>query len=75
MIEKHFSVSSLLNGEKTSIVKIMATFLAMLELTRLKRLKIKQDVDFGEIYCEKIDESEVLQSQETFSQTEAPTQE
>ena len=73
--EKHFSFSSLFNGEKTSIVKIMATFLAMLELTRLKRLKIKQDVDFGEIYCEKIDESEVLQSQDTFSQTEAPTQE
>ena len=32
----------------------MATFLAMLELTRLKRLFIRQDEGFGEIYCEKI---------------------
>ena len=34
----------------------MATFIAMLELTRLKRLKIYQDESFGEIYCEQLDD-------------------
>ena len=38
----------------------MATFIAMLELTRLKRLHISQDVQFGEIYCEKISEERRL---------------
>ena len=43
-------------GQKASIVRVMATFLAMLELTRLKRLKLEQDAAFGEIYCTKIED-------------------
>ncbi len=53
--EKKFTFSSLFAGGKTGLVTLMATFLAMLELTRLKRLKLAQDVGFGEIYCEKIE--------------------
>lgn len=53
--EKSFSFSSLFEGKRASVVMIMATFLAMLELTRLKRLHLRQDTEFGEIYCEKID--------------------
>lgn len=35
---------------------IVATFIAMLELTRLRKLRISQNESFGEIYCERIDE-------------------
>lgn len=56
--EKHFTFTSLFDGDKPSVIKIMATFLAMLELTRLKRLKLRQDAEFGEIYCTKIDAEE-----------------
>ena len=52
--ERKFTFSSLFEGKKTGLVSLMATFLAMLELTRLKRLFIRQDEGFGEIYCEKI---------------------
>ena len=53
--EKKFTFSSLFEVGKVGVVTIMATFLAMLELTRLKRLKVSQDERFGEIYCEKIE--------------------
>ncbi len=49
-----FTFSSIFDGEKPGIVTIMATFLAILELTRLKRLRLSQDERFGEIYCEAI---------------------
>lgn len=58
--EKNFTFTSLFEGEKVGVVKIMATFLAMLELTRLKRLRLRQDAEFGEIYCEKLDEAKRL---------------
>ncbi len=64
--EKDFTFTSLFDGEKPTIVKIMATFLAMLELTRLKRLKLRQDAEFGEIYCTKLEEP---QRQETASES------
>ena len=54
--QKTFSFTSLFGGQKASIVRVMATFLAMLELTRLKRLKLEQDAAFGEIYCTKIED-------------------
>lgn len=66
--EKDFTFTSLFDGEKPTIVKIMATFLAMLELTRLKRLVLRQDAEFGEIYCTKLEEPQrpetALQSDE-----------
>ena len=54
--KKEFTFTSLFEGSQTSIVKIMATFLAMLELTRQKFLKLRQDAEFGEIYCTRVDE-------------------
>ena len=54
--ERKFTFSSIFKEGKTGIVTIMATFIAMLELTRLKRLKIYQDESFGEIYCEQLDD-------------------
>ncbi len=53
--KKHFTFSSIFEGEEVGIVTIMATFLAMLELTRLKRLRLRQDEGFGEIYCKTIE--------------------
>ncbi len=47
-----FTFSSIFDGERPGIVTITATFLAMLELTRLKRLHLIQNERFGEIYCE-----------------------
>ncbi len=52
--EKKFSFSSLFEGGKAGIVAIMATFIAMLELSRLGKLSVSQDESFGEIYCERI---------------------
>lgn len=36
----------------TTLRRLVATFLAMLELTRLRKLRIRQDESFGEILCE-----------------------
>ena len=52
--ERKFAFSSLFEGGKAGLVMIMATFLAMLELTRQKYLLLTQDASFGEIYCERI---------------------
>ena len=74
--KKEFTFTSLFEGEQTSIVKIMATFLAMLELTRQKFLKLRQDAEFGEIYCVRVDETtseKVLPNPEEQSGIESPT--
>lgn len=62
--ERKFTFSSLFGGQKTGLVSLMATFLAMLELTRLKRLFIRQDERFGEIYCEKIGDEKPADDEE-----------
>lgn len=68
--EKKFTFSSLFEVGKVGVVTIMATFLAMLELTRLKRLKVSQDERFGEIYCEKIETPEEPQYTGEISDTD-----
>ncbi|MFV0416307.1 MAG: segregation and condensation protein A [Chthoniobacterales bacterium] len=40
-------------GEAASRTEIVVTFLAMLELIRMKQLKVRQEVAFGEIWIEK----------------------
>lgn len=42
----------------TTISTIVATFLAVLELTRLNEISIQQDSSFGDIRCQRIDEEE-----------------
>lgn len=48
--ETSFGFSTLFDG-KISLRTLIVTFLAVLELTRLKRLRIQQDVAFTEIHC------------------------
>jgi segregation and condensation protein A len=52
------SLTSLFEG-KTTLTLVVYTFLACLELTRLKRLKIWQDESFSEIFFEGITENEL----------------
>ena len=54
--EPVFAFSSLFQNKKIGVVTIMATFIAVLELTRLHRLRLTQSDNFEEIYCEKIPE-------------------
>jgi segregation and condensation protein A len=50
--EEQFEFSSLFPGP-VSLRTLVVTFLAVLELTRLKRLRVRQDASFGEILCVK----------------------
>lgn len=55
---REFSFSSLFpEDEEHSLVKIIATFIALLELTRLKRLDLQQDEHFSEIHCLALDDA------------------
>ena len=56
--EKKFTFTSLFEGGKAGIKMLVATFLAMLELTRLRRLSLVQGEAFDEIYCEFLPEEE-----------------
>jgi segregation and condensation protein A len=49
--EQSFVFSSLF-GEGTSLRRLIATFLAVLELTRLKRMRLRQNEAFTDILCE-----------------------
>ena len=53
--EKSFVFSALL-PEKTTLRRLVATFLAVLELTRLKKLRIEQDEAFTDIRCTAVEE-------------------
>ncbi|MBS0662294.1 MAG: segregation/condensation protein A [Verrucomicrobia bacterium] len=49
--EKSFRFTDLFPGP-VSLRKLVATFLAMLELARLKRLRLRQDEAFADIFCD-----------------------
>lgn len=53
--EKSFIFSNLFEG-KVTLRQLVATFLAVLELTRLKRLRIRQDDAFTDIVCSAVEE-------------------
>ena len=53
--EKTFIFSNLFEG-KVTIRQLVATFLAVLELTRLKRLRVRQDEAFADIVCSVVEE-------------------
>jgi segregation and condensation protein A len=53
---REFTFSSLF-PEKISLRKLVATFLAMLELTRLRKLTLRQDEAFADIHCTAVDEN------------------
>ncbi len=50
---KSFRFTELFPG-KVSLRKLVATFLAMLELTRLKHLRLRQDEAFTDIFCDAV---------------------
>ncbi len=54
--------SDLFEKGKTTISLLVATFLAVLELTRLRRLDITQNESFGEIYLKKLPEHVAIES-------------
>jgi len=54
--QKSFIFSELFTGPIT-LRMLVATFLAVLELTRLKKLRVKQDEAFGDIRCEAVEEN------------------
>ena len=54
--QKRFTFTSLFEGQKASVAGIIATFLALLELARLMKLRLSQNASFDEIYCERVDE-------------------
>ncbi len=49
--QRRFEFSTLF-GETTTVRVLVATFLAVLELTRMRRLRVSQDTAFGDIWCE-----------------------
>ncbi len=52
---KSFNLTEIFPG-KVTLRFLVSTFLAVLELTRLKRLRIRQDDAFEDIFCDAIDE-------------------
>ncbi len=53
-----FSFSELFEGSPYHFNKLVATFLAVLELTRLKKCYLTQDANYEEIYIERRDEED-----------------
>ena len=58
--QRVFNFSSLL-GEKISLRRLVATFLALLELTRLAKLRLEQNAEFDDILCTAVDEVATLE--------------
>ena len=54
--KSEFTFTELFDSAPFNPRAIVATFLAMLELTRLRRMRIEQNAVFDEIYCTKFDE-------------------
>lgn len=54
--EKSFVFSHLF-PEGVTLRRLVATFLAVLELTRLKKLRLRQNEAFSDIHCEAVDEN------------------
>ncbi len=57
--EKQFIFSDLFPGTVT-LRMLVATFLAVLELTRLKKLRLSQDEAFSDIVCTAVDENALV---------------
>jgi segregation and condensation protein A len=55
-IERVFVFSRLFD-QGVSLRRLIATFLAVLELTRLRKMRLKQDETFADIVCEAADEN------------------
>ncbi|KAF0094158.1 MAG: segregation and condensation protein A [Puniceicoccaceae bacterium 5H] len=68
--QHRFTFTELLaEQEKPSLMFVVATFLALLELTRLKRLSLEQEENFTDISCLRREDSD---GESLFSNPEAP---
>ena len=67
-------VFSALFAEKISLRRLVATFLAVLELTRLKKLRLEQNEAFTDILCTAVDEN-ALETPGDLSTVPAPDEE
>ena len=59
--EKSFLFSAIF-PDKVTLRKLVATFLAVLELTRLKKLRLRQDEAFSDIACSAVEEEIPLET-------------
>ncbi len=59
--EREFSFSSLFPAH-VSLRLLVVSFIAVLELTRLRRMTVRQDAAFAEIHCRACDEANPLES-------------
>ena len=60
--EKSFVFSHLFDGQKITLRLLVATFLAVLELTRLRRLRLRQEETFADIVCYAVEDEIPLES-------------
>lgn len=65
-VREHFLFTDLFEGQ-ISITQLVSTFIAMLELTRLRKISIEQNVPFGDIDCRRLNE-EVTSAEKTLTQ-------
>ena len=59
--EKTFLFSAIF-PDKVTLRKLVATFLAVLELTRLRKLRLRQDEAFADIACSAVEEEIPLET-------------
>lgn len=52
-----FVFTDLFEGEKITLRKLVATFLAVLELTRLGKLRLRQNETFSDILCDVVEQN------------------
>lgn len=66
-----FRFSELIQADKVSIPFIISTFLALLELTRLRRLSLSQDAAFSDILCTATSLPEIPEEEDAFPKEDA----
>jgi len=69
-----FVFTDLFEGEKITLRKLVATFLAVLELTRLGKLRLRQNETFSDILCDVVDQN-ALETPPVASTVEVPNEE
>ena len=56
--KKTFLFTDLFEGRPVTVRVLVATFIAVLELTRLRKLRVRQDEAYTDIYVEAVDEND-----------------
>ncbi len=56
--KKSFLFTDLFDGRPVTVRVLVATFIAVLELTRLRKLRVRQDEAYGDIHVDAVDEND-----------------